>query len=394
MIQDTYNNDDDLLKNQVTQYYQQSNILNLKNCVQEKLSNHNSLPQSVSAKINLENVLILNLSHNHLKQLPDNLSALKNLESLDLSNNKLIDLPYSYGKLKRLQELNISGNNFKSIPKCVAHGMGTLKVLNVSQNPKIKMNIIPYSKYLEKFDGSDNNECDKFPEWILSSKFFNIRDFNLNRTKFNVFSFVGLNRKIYLNSISMTCSNLSSSVLNMMLENVVHIKKINFGNENLVDSGNVFNTIPIDILKNPALITEVNFRGTNLPFVPTSINQLCNLTKLDLGCNKISWFPEEICQLQKLETLKIDDNNFLFLPKNIGSLKSLKELRAEKNGISSLPESFINLKNLQLCDFYDNLLKEAPTKIFELDNLQGLDIELNFFWTEDMVNELLIIFSK
>lgn len=345
--------------------------------------------KSVASTIEFDNVITLNLSNSNIQQLPEKLNVLKNLRVLNLSNNELEDLPCSYAKFKRLMELDISSNKFKSIPKCVALGMGTLKVLDVSKNPKIKMNIAPFSKYLEKFYASDNQSCDKFPDWILSPKFFNIREFNFDRTKFEVFSFVGSNRELYLNSISLACSNLSSPVLSTMLENVVHINKINVGNQDFCHCENVFSGIPIDVLKNPQFLTELNFRGTDLSFVPATISRLCKLKRLDFGKNNISWFPEEICELQELESLKIDGNNFLLLPKNIGNLKSLGELRAETNCISSLPESFVNLTSLKYCDFYDNLFKEFPKVLLDMKNLEGLDIEMNYFCTDDMVGKLI-----
>ncbi|OXU23376.1 hypothetical protein TSAR_009963 [Trichomalopsis sarcophagae] len=337
----------------------------------KKLIIHNNTLQSLPNVIGtLENLCIINLSHNRITELPDEISKLKNLQELDLSFNQLEDLPKAYSKLQRLRILNVSNNNFKCLPKCVQNGMGTLRVLNISENPKVKINVTPYSKYLERFYASGNENCCKFPDWLLKHKFFHLKEFDLNKTKFNVYSFIGNEGKLYYTSISMGCSNLSSPILEMIVENMTNLEIINVGNENQSESGNIFNSIPINTLKNPGLITELNFRATSLSTIPAEIKLLCNLKKLDIGLNIIPWFPEEFCELLKLESLKMDGNDFILFPKCFGNLKSLKEIRAENNDLSKLPESFENLKNLAIIDMYNNKFDEFPKVLDEMTNLE------------------------
>lgn len=352
----------------------------------KKLIIHNNTLQSLPNVIGtLENLCIINLSHNRLAQLPDDISKLKNLEELDLSFNQLEDLPKAYSKLQRLRILNVSNNNFKCLPKCVQNGMGTLRVVNISGNPKVRINVTPYSKYLERFYASGNKNCCKFPDWLLKHKFFNLKEFNLDKTTFDVYSFVGNEGKLYYTSISMGCSNLSSPILEMIVENMTNLEIINVGNENQSDSRNIFSSIPINTLKNPGLLTELHFRATSLSMIPVEIKLLHNLKKLDIGLNGISWFPDEFCELFELESLKMDGNNFILFPECFGNLKSLKEIRAENNDVSKLPESFKNLNNLRIIDMYNNLLDEFPKVIFEMSSLEGLDFDQNFCSTDDIM---------
>ncbi|XP_016838568.1 leucine-rich repeat protein soc-2 [Nasonia vitripennis] len=352
----------------------------------KKLIIHNNTLQSLPNVIGtLENLCIINLSHNRIAELPDEISKLKNLQELDLSFNQLEDLPKAYSKLQRLRILNVSNNNFKCLPKCVQNGMGTLRVLNISENPKVRINVTPYSKYLERFYASGNENCCKFPDWLLKHKFFHLKEFDLNKTKFDVYSFIGNEGKLYYTSISMGCSNLSSPILEMIVENMTNLEIINVGNENQSESGNIFSSIPINTLKNPGLITELNFRATSLSTIPAEIKLLCNLKKLDIGLNVIPWFPEEFCELLKLESLKMDGNDFILFPECFGNLKSLKEIRAENNDLSKLPESFEHLKNLAIIDMYNNKFDEFPKVLDEITNLEGLDFDLNFFSTDDIM---------
>lgn len=360
-------------------------LTELEICNNELHIHNNTQLQSLPSVVGeLQSIRVLNLSQNQLTELPDNLSNLKNLEILDLSDNKLENLPDSYSKLQRLRKLNIAGNKFVALPKCVANGMGTLRILNISQNTGIKMNVIPYSKYLESFLGRESGKCSKFPDWILIPKFFNLKEIELKGTQFEVFSLINKGGDLSCKTFSMASSSLSSPILEILLENMVCLEQIDVGNKSAHESGNVFNTIPIHVLKSPELITEINFRATSLPAVPPAIKQLRNLKKLDVGLNCISWLPEEFCELQHLEHLIIDGNGLIMLPEHIGNLESLQEIRAGKNALSRLPLSIKNIKNLKYIDIYDNKFEDFPSVLSEMDNLQGLDLELNFFSTDDV----------
>ncbi|XP_058798132.1 leucine-rich repeat protein SHOC-2-like isoform X2 [Phymastichus coffea] len=351
----------------------------------KKLYIHDSLlvelPDSIKE---LKNLHELNLSQNELKELPETISNLKHLEKLILTHNHLKTLPLSYAKLQLLRELDLSDNNFQCLPKCIANGLGTLRILNISENPHVQVNVIPSSKYLEKFIARNNKNCGTFPDWILNSKFFNMKEFNLDNTQFDIYTFNGKEGDLYYTKLSMTSSNLSSSYLDMMIEHMINLRIINVGNENIQGSGNVFNCIPIQSFRNPHFITEINFRRTGLGTVPTAINQLCNLKTLDLGLNTISWFPDEFYELQKLEYLKLDGNHFILFSDKIGNLISIKEIHAENNSLETLPESFQNLKNLKLIDFYNNKFNEIPEILGKIESLKGLDVEFNYFTTTDI----------
>lgn len=363
----------------------------LKNLTKLKIQNNTftSFPKTIC---NLQNLIVLNLSKNNLNVLPDSLSEMKNLEELDVSCNNLDNLPESFVNLRKIKKLNICNNKFQMLPNCVRDGMPILKVLDVSKNKNIKMNIIPCSRSLEEFYAQDNGNCKIFPDWIVMSKFFNLKHINLNNTTFDVYSFVGKEGCLNIKSIAMMCSNLSNSVVDMMVENMINLEKINMSNEiqPYGSTGNVFNEIPFKVLKNPAALTELNLRATSLPSISSKINCFTNLKKLDIGLNCISWLPEEICELNNLEYLILDGNGMFMLPDYIGNLKSLKELNASSNYLVRLPESFENLSNLIFVDFYNNKIEEFPQQLLKISNLEGLDVEQNFFSSIDVQVNYLI----
>jgi Leucine-rich repeat (LRR) protein len=199
-----------------------SHFTNLK-----KLFLNNSMIESLHNDITeLQNLNVLNLSHNQLKELPNNLINLKHLEVLDLSHNKLSNLPVCYKQLQHIKHIDISNNNFSTLPKCIANGMGTLRVLNISENFHIMMNVIPYSKHLQIFYAKKNKYCETFPNWILTTKFFNLKELYFNETTFNTSSFISNDGDLSIEIFSMPCSNLTNPILEKMIKNMFKLKSM------------------------------------------------------------------------------------------------------------------------------------------------------------------------
>ncbi|KAF0888624.1 hypothetical protein E2562_016090 [Oryza meyeriana var. granulata] len=84
----------------------------------------------------------------------------------------------------------------------------------------------------------------------------------------------------------------------------------------------------------------------------SSINQMANITLLDLGF--IATFPKEIFELEKLEYLSIRGALMSTLPMEIGNLSRLKHLHLRQfcnRGV--IPRGLISrLKNLQVLDLF------------------------------------------
>lgn len=333
----------------------------------------------------LKNLQVLDLSNNQITKVPESLSELKHLKKLYLQNNLLKNLPESFINVHYLETLNIAGNLFESIPHAIECGLGFLKVLDVSKNNKMKLNIMPRSIYLEKFIAQQNGNCGKFPDWILFSHYIYLKEVYLDGTQFDVYNFIQTDRYSNVEILSISTSNISDTIFARMTKNMVKLKKIFLGNDNSILPSNIFSTIPIKNLKCPLLITELDIRAGGISVIPPSIECLKNLVKLDISQNDISWLPQEFSELEKLEVLNVESNGLIDFLETFGNLKSLRELKAAKNVLSSLPKSFGQLTHLEYLDLFDNSFLEFPNVILQLNNLKGLDLNFNYFVTNNIM---------
>lgn len=73
--------------------------------------------------------------------------------------------------------------------------------------------------------------------------------------------------------------------------------------------------------------------------IPTRINELQNLTLLNLANNNLEALPDEICELKNLSELDISNNLMIVLPDDIGYLVKLEKLYINSNQLEFLPSS-------------------------------------------------------
>ncbi len=112
-------------------------------------------------------------------------------------------------------------------------------------------------------------------------------------------------------------------------------------------------------------------------YLPKEIENLVNLTKLEVYSCSLLELSKEIKNLINLETLDIRRNKISILPKEIGNLRKLKELYLSQNEIGTLPKEIGNLINLTTLDLYRCELTELPEEIGNLTNLQNLNLRWN-----------------
>ncbi|MFY0672300.1 MAG: hypothetical protein JXQ87_02785 [Bacteroidia bacterium] len=92
------------------------------------------LPVDLTAFPNLEQ---LDLSGNNLRTLSENISRLKNLKVLNVSENPRLNLSqlfYVLAECPKLEKLNISNNNIEELPTELCY-LDNLKKLVLDQNP-------------------------------------------------------------------------------------------------------------------------------------------------------------------------------------------------------------------------------------------------------------------
>ncbi len=111
--------------------------------------------------------------------------------------------------------------------------------------------------------------------------------------------------------------------------------------------------------------------------LPRNIQQLKELTRLDLrGCG-LTELPESMGQLSQLTSLFIDNNQLTKLPESIGQLSQLTRLYLDNNQLTKLPESIWQLSQLTGLGLYNNQLTKLPESIWKLSQLTGLGLGNN-----------------
>ncbi len=129
-------------------------------------------------------------------------------------------------------------------------------------------------------------------------------------------------------------------------------------------------TIPIEKL--PALVELGLIYCHKLDFddVFAKITKIKTLKLLSLAENKLQFLPASINNLKELTNLDLSYNQLLLNP-NIGNLRNLKTLNLEGNRLSTLLEEISNLTKLETLNLTNNLFTSIPTSLFPF--LEKLD---------------------
>jgi internalin A len=123
--------------------------------------------------------------------------------------------------------------------------------------------------------------------------------------------------------------------------------------------------------------TYLNLSNMNLTSIPTSIEKLTHLRRLDLDGNQLQELPAEIGALVNLDRLCLYKNQLNSLPFEIINLVSLKELNLNHNKLKTLPAAIGKLVKLKELYLRNNHLITLPAEIGSLANLNVLSLNYN-----------------
>lgn len=134
-------------------------------------------------------------------------------------------------------------------------------------------------------------------------------------------------------------------------------------------------------INNLSQLTSLNLRGNNLTALPSDIGQLTKLKMLDLSWNKLTELPDQVSALSDLQSLIVSGNQLSCLPSNLEKLTSLIVVKIDQNKFTSLPEGLFNEENpkVQLAEVHaqKNVITEIPAAISRLVALRFLDMRDN-----------------
>ncbi len=88
-----------------------------------------------------------------------------------------------------------------------------------------------------------------------------------------------------------------------------------------------------------------------------SIDELINITVLNLGSCGLEDVPDSISNLTKLKVIYLHDNQLCTIPKSIIKLINLESLFLDYNNINNIPDNISELVNLKQLRLHHNLLK-------------------------------------
>ncbi|EOD5840911.1 MucBP domain-containing protein [Listeria monocytogenes] len=113
--------------------------------------------------------------------------------------------------------------------------------------------------------------------------------------------------------------------------------------------------------------------------IPTNIDMLTHLTKLEVISGTISTVSNSVGNLKELKILNLNDNNLSTFPTIVFQLPKLEELQVSEGTIEEIPATITNMaSHLKFLGILNNHLVKVPDAIFTTNwtNATGGDLDL------------------
>lgn len=134
-----------------------------------------------------------------------------------------------------------------------------------------------------------------------------------------------------------------------------------------------------DIWDHPPLrkLKVLHLSDNPLKTMSNYLDNLTNLTYLDLSYNQLENIPESIGNLKVLKILILAHNNLRELQDSLSHATSLTYLNLGHNQLETIPKSIENLTNVEELNLSNNLLRSIPNSIVALTHLKRLNLYQN-----------------
>ena len=313
-----------------------------------------------AALLRLDQLRHLDLSLNFFDPLPPELLQLKQLHTLILDHNQLGELPAGLFELKALRHLSLSRNPLGGIPARMAE-LGNLTQLDLSD---VQLGEVPKCLF----------ELSKLRELDLSGNALLELPDRFDRLACLQSLHLGLSIRSHQEDRKSKDPNdfLPRNTLTRLppsLDQLNQLTELDLSRNDLYEFPQGFT-----FFKN---LTSLNLNDLELAAIPFA-ELSPNVQRLYLRRNKLE--PQQLASLARFSQLAVLDlsrNSLKELPQSLGRLSQLTRLDLKQNGLKELPETLSQLSWLTELNLSQNELKELPESLGKLNRLISLNLNLN-----------------
>ncbi|KAB2602522.1 TMV resistance protein N-like [Pyrus ussuriensis x Pyrus communis] len=291
--------------------------------------------KSLPSEFSPDNLVELRMPYSSVEQLWNKGQKLENLNLMDLSHSiHLTEVP-DLSQCPKIKHINLMGcTSLVEIPSYFRQ-LGKLTVLNLGYCSLLR-NLPEMPGNIEYID-LRKTAIEELPSSVWSSA--NISTLNMQWCK--------------------DLKSLPSSGCELKLRNLSFSGCSSLGK---------FSELPRNI-------TELQLTGTAIKVLPSSIEHLSHLKKIELeSCKCLASLPKSIWKLNSLERLNLAGClKFQCFPEILAPMEHLNFLSLSETAVKKLPSSVKNLIGLQTLQLYRcKKLKSVPNSIYNLNSLQTL----------------------
>jgi hypothetical protein len=284
------------------------------------------------------------------------LSNFPNLRELKLKGQSIKELPASLRYNQKLLSVTFENTNIDSFPS-ILFSLPNLKKIQIvsSKNQKGKVRTIPSAvKKLKllSYLSLVNQSLTDIPEeltHLTHLKYLNIEGNDLSLLAISKLGYIRYLE--YLNIDDNFLSELPSSFSHLTM-----LKSISACNNSLHESTKVIHNFPTVLCKLKTL-ERVYLCGNSIPVIPSCINNLQRLKKLDLSDSGTYSVSEQVFSVSSLESINISNS-----PEKV----PLQELK--------LSDNFCKLQNLKKLNIQGQTYSDTESEKIQ-DCIPGLVIE-------------------
>lgn len=328
------------------------------------------------------------------KKFPESVGLMTGAQWLKLDRTNLKEIPREMGNLLKLEHLSLTRNQLEKL-----HGelteLNCLRTLNVRYNKVKSSGIPPELFHLEELDTLDlsHNNLKEVPEGLDRAKALLVLNLSFNVIdSIPNFLFVNLTDLLYLDLSNNNLEtlppqmrrliNLQTLILNNNPLGHFQIRQlpslINLQNLQMRNTQRNLNNFPSN-LENLINLSEVDLSQNALPKIPESLYSLSNLKRLNLSENEITELSTAIEMWQKLETLNLSRNQLTALPSSLCKISSLRRLYVNDNKLDfeGIPAGIGKLSRLEIFSAANNELEMIPEGLCRCGSLKKLNLSSN-----------------